>query len=211
MKASFGARIIAILLLVPLCAATALVARAQTSQASASAATVAPVQVIHPWTRAVRAFATALVNPTDAVALTEALPPVAVVRRFDKDEAQDRLALHAAAAGAVVVSVLSYTDGPSTVATDLALDIREAEFLPESIRNQFSMEGDAAVRRANETAAQWVNGALQPGVQQPVALVALWHPSRGTMTFVLLKGRETAAGEHRVTYVVYGDVGHIVG
>jgi hypothetical protein len=222
-------RLLLYTLALPLCCGV--VARAQTTQPADGAETEAPrdvtaqaapaqaapgrdaaAPVADPWTRAVRALAAALVQADGdgADALGRALPAAAAVRRFDKDDAQDRDSLRDATAGAVVVSVLSYTNAASTVATDLALDIREAAFLPESVRSQFTIEGETAIQRANETAGHWVNGALQPGVQQPVGLIALWHPSQATMVFVLLKGRETAAGEHRVTYVVYGDMGQIV-
>jgi hypothetical protein len=140
----------------------------------------------------------------------------------DTDVPQDRLSLRAATAGALVVSASSYTGAPDTVATDLARDVRRATFLPETLRNEFAIEGDAATKRANETAGQWVTGALQPGVQQPVAVIALWQEpaaeastapkasSRGTMIFVLLKGRQLASGDYTISFVIYGDVAQIV-
>ena len=208
-----------LLLAMLLCAAA--VAAAQTSRPAQPEA--APARPADPWARTVQALADALVRaePGD-VPLAAALPAGTVIRRFDSDVPQDRLSLRTATAGAVVVSALSYTGAPDTVATDLARDIRQSTLLPEDFRNAFVIEGEAAIKRANETAAQWVMSALQPGVQQPVALIALWQDrtdeastashqaGRGAMAFVLLKGRQLPAGDYAVSFVIYGDVSQIV-
>ena len=196
-------------------------AQAQTSQPARPE--VAPPRAAVAWARAVLGLADALVRPDAGDApLAAAMPAGTVIRRFDNDLPQDRLSLRAATSGAVVVSALSYAAAPDTLAGDLARDVRQAEFLPEDLRGAFALEGEAAIKHANDTAAQWLTGALQPGVQQPVGLIALWQEpaaeastapptsSRGTMIFILLKGRQLASGDYAVSCVIYGDVGHLV-
>lgn len=213
-----------VLLAMPLCAAS--LAAAQTSQPAPPEAAPAPAPAsarpADPWARTVQSLADALVRADQRDApLATALPAGTVIRRFDTEVPQDRLSLRAATAGAVVVSALSYTGPPDTVATDLARDVRQATVLPEDLRDEFAIEGEAAIKRANETAAQWVMSALQPGVQQPVALIALWQDrtgeasaasppaARGAMAFVLLKGRQLPAGDYAVSFVIFGDVSRI--
>jgi hypothetical protein len=210
------------LLLLLLCTAAGARAWAQASQPARADA--APAQITDAWARTVQALADTLVRSEQGGApLNAALPAGTVIRRFDTEVPQDRLSLRAATAGGVVVSALGYTGAPDTVATDLARDIRQASFLPEELRAEFAIEGDAAaIKQANETAAQWVTSALQPGVQQPVALIALWQDraaeasaaaqqaARGSMVFVLLKGRQLAAGDYVVSLVIYGDVSQIM-
>ena len=210
-----------LLLSLPLWAGVVAGARAQSTQPVA--ADPEPARPTDPWARAVLTLADALVRSDPGEApLSGALPAGTVIRRFDTEVPQDRLSLRAATAGTLVVSALSYTGAPDTVATDLARDIRGATFLPETLRNEFAIDGDAATKRANETAGQWVAGALQPGVQQPVAVITLWREgaaepsasgqpaSRGSMIFVLLKGRQLASGDYSVSFVLYGDVAQIV-
>ena len=211
-----------LLLATPLCAAVAAGAWAQASQ-PASPEVAPAARLADPWARAVLSLADALTRSDQGDApLANALPPGTVIRRFGTDVQQDRLSLRTASANAVLVSALSYSGTPDTVATDLARDIRQATFLPEEFRSEFAIEGDAAIQRANETAAQWVTSALQPGVQQPVALIALWQDraaeasvasqqaARGTMVFVLVKGRQLPAGDYAISFVIYGDLSQVV-
>lgn len=189
------------------------------SAAAAWAQTSQPAESPKTWEQTVQVLADALVNSSERDRLAAVLPPGTAVRRFDRLDPEDRLSLRETTGGAVVVASLSYTSSPTTMATDLANSLRDAEFVPEAIRNEFMPDGDAPSKGANETAAHWISTTLQPGVEQPVGVVVLWQqraprtPSEqptGLLIFVLVKGQPVSATEHRITQVIYGDTRQIM-
>jgi hypothetical protein len=120
-----------------------------------------------------------------------------------------------------VVCVRGYTWPAPTIASDLAGDIKDFQALPDSIQKQFQIRDDAAARRANFIAAQWVAETLKPEIGDLVALVVLW-PNQGPAIastdelgadvdarqpmFVLVKARPLASDAFQITQVAYGDV-----
>lgn len=172
-----------------------------------------------PWPEQIHALAEALIDPSDPAVLSRLLPAGTSVRRFDRTAPDDRLSLSQTTAGAVVLVALGYPNTPDTLASDLSDHLREAEFIPELIRNQFIIESSAHVRHANDTAAQWVRTALQPGVEQPIGLIALWQHQvsavatdqpEGRLIFILVKANRAPRHEHRIAQVIYGDTRQII-
>jgi len=171
------------------------------------------------WAKTVQTLAEVLVLHGDSQSLAEALPAGTQIRRFDRSESEDRLSLRTVSAGAVVIGALAYPSSPQSVASDLSRAFRDADFVPDSIRQQFLIENSASLKRADETAGQWVRSTLQPGVEQSVGVIVLWQEfapesrstqPRGTIVFVLVKGTPIAAGQFQVANVVYGETGQIV-
>jgi hypothetical protein len=172
-----------------------------------------------PWSQTVHELADAIVGAGDNDALAGVLPAGVPIRRFDRSDREDRLSLRSITAGAAVVACLSYESAPTTVASDLSAHLAEAAFIPESIRLEFAVPAGAGGKRANDIASQWVMGTLQPGVQQPVAIIVLWRERpvgtstqqpQGTLVFILIKGREISPDDYRTSLLVYGTTAQVV-
>jgi hypothetical protein len=111
------------------------------------------------------------------------------------------------------LGVHAYTKTPATLATDLAADFRDNESVSQSVRRQMVPPDDAATKRADVTAAQWLRQILQPEKEQPIGVIVLWPDVRKNggsssatpwPTFVLVKGEATGEG-FRITRLIYGD------
>src|SRR4051812_23451744 len=139
------------------------------------------------------------------------------VSRFGSDafEMPDRVL--ASTTGMTTLGVHAYGQTPGTLASDLAGDFRDNDAIPSNIRRQMIPPDDAAARRADVTAAQWLAQVLKIDKEQerPVAVVVLWPDTRrrntGDLqtlpprpTFILVKGESTGEG-FRISHLVYGD------
>jgi hypothetical protein len=151
----------------------------------------------------------------DVPAVDRLLVPMPLIRNFTSDSAQPAERLIAATMDARVLGVHAYLGVPSTVATDLATDVKEAG---EAIPQQAMVAGlvpadEAAARRANETAAAWVAQVLQPGPDDLVGVIVVWpgkrsdllSPSARHPIFVLVKGRANPDGGCTVQRIHFGD------
>jgi hypothetical protein len=117
-----------------------------------------------------------------------------------------------------VISVRGYTWPAPTIASDLAQDIKDSSNVPEAARKQFEVGDEAAQRRANNTAAQWVASLLQPETGELVAVIVLLPEQSEAVAstedssnaaihhpfFILIKARADEA-RFRITQIAYGD------
>ena len=86
------------------------------------------------------------------------------------------------------------------------------ELLDSNVRDGMVPPDDAAARRANETAGQWLMQVLQPDKHEVTGIVVLWPPTRGRSiaaepkraTFVLVKG-EKVDGVYVLRQITFGD------
>lgn len=183
----------------------------------------APATERAPWPEFVATLAETLVDPagTDE-SVARVIYDDVPIRRFDRSEPDDRLTLRDATLGFAVIGTHGYVGVPNTIATDLAMDFRNAVDIPEDVRTQM-VPTDEQVKRANITAAQWVNNALQPTAGQPVGLIVLLGPEPETLSdfpaqlsdprpiiFVLVKAEPGDSRSFRITHIVYGDTSRIV-
>jgi hypothetical protein len=212
---------LALILFILVWCASAGIGLGQTSQ-PAAAGTASPDDAARSpmsWSQTVHALANALVNSGEGESLRAVLPAGTAIRRFDRLDPEDRLSLRESTVGGAVIMAIGYASRPDTIASDFSNAVQAAPFLPELIREQFALGGGPDdAKRANDIAAEWVYSTLQPGVEQPIGLIALWQeraPSTPGATptsqifFVLLKG-ELRGEQYHVTHVIYGDTTHIL-
>ena len=176
-------------------------AAAQTTQASPSSS----------WNDALNELADA-VRGKDLSALAAMLDRGPVIRSFASDAVQPPERLLGAATGARLLGVHAYVKAPTTLATDLAADFQNAPNLPDEIRKRMTPADDAAAKRANETAGQWIAQVLQPAKEQPVGLIVLWREERAdtfgtprTHPIFLLVKAQLLDGQYVIRQVTFGD------
>jgi hypothetical protein len=171
------------------------------------------------WEQTVQMLADALVAPDEREELSLVLPAGTAIRRFDRMDPEDRLSLRSITAGSVLIGAFAYRSTPTTMASDLIGSLQDAEFIPDTVRDEFAVGGDKEIRQANETASIWVSTTLQPGVEQPVGVLVLWQvkapqsPSEqaeGQLIFVLVKAHAEPTGRFRISQLMYGDTRHII-
>ncbi|HYO11086.1 MAG TPA: hypothetical protein VER17_19125 [Tepidisphaeraceae bacterium] len=166
------------------------------------------------WSEAVAHFAE-LACGKDLRGLVASLNNGPVLRTFASDELQLPERLLGATTGSKVIGMHVYPRVPATLATDLADTFRAAAAadLPAAVRERMIPVDAAAAARANQTAAQWLVQMLQPGKEQPVAVVVLWRQettdtytaSVSRPVFLLMKGTETVTGKHVFRQIIFGD------
>jgi hypothetical protein len=183
--------------------------------AHAQQATTRPAAAAATWPEATSRLSRALVGK-DITELATVVAGIDKMTRFGSDayETPDRLL--SATTGMTVLGVHAYAKTPATLASDLAGDFRDNESIPMSVRREMIPVDDAAAKRADVTAAQWLAQILRPEKEQPVGVIVLWPDPRrkdgiGSTsprpTFVLVKGEATGDG-YRITQLIYGDPLH---
>jgi hypothetical protein len=180
---------------------------------SVSAQTTQPAQATPVgWQDTVRQLADRLIG-TDAPALNAALTPPPVIRSFTSDTLQSPDRLLGVTSGAIVIGVHAYSIMPTTLASDLAADFKEAaNKIPEAARSQMAILDPSGERRANEIAAQWLTQVLQPARDQAVGVIVLWPEARRLAlngpvrraTFVLVKA-QFVNGRYVLVQITVGD------
>jgi hypothetical protein len=182
------------------------------SPARAQQASTRPVAA-QTWPEATARLSRALVGK-DITEVAAVVAGIEKMCRFGSDafETPDRLL--SATTGMAVLGVHAYPKTPATLASDLAGDFRDNESIPLSVRRQMIPPDDAATKRADVTAAQWLAQLLRPDPEQPVGVVVLWPDARRKAgaassapvrpAFVLVKGEATPDG-FRFSQLVYGD------
>jgi hypothetical protein len=149
----------------------------------------------------------------DLPALQRMLRPSPVIRPFSSEALQTHARLLGATTGATVLGVHAYEKPPTTLASDLAEDFASAgEVVPQHVREGMVPPDDAAARRANETAAEWLVQVLQPEKHEVSGVIVLWPPTRSRTLaaqprraiFVLVKG-EPVDGQYVLRQITFGD------
>ena len=149
----------------------------------------------------------------DLPALQKMLRPSPIIRPFASDALQTHERLLGATTGSTVLGVHAYDKPPTTLASDLSNDFAAAgDVVPQNVRDGMVPPDDAAARRANETAGQWLMQVLQPDKHEVTGIVVLWPPTRGRSiaaepkraTFVLVKG-EKVDGVYVLRQITFGD------
>jgi hypothetical protein len=192
------------------------VARGQTTQPTQPAQPTQPSDKAEPsiatWQQVLQRLAAQL-GGQDVAALRASLPADSVIRSFNSEGVTTVERLLAATSQARLISTRAYPKIPSTLAADLAADFKAAgEVIPENIQTDMAPRDAAAERRANDTAALWVNAVLQPKRDQPVGVLVFWPTDRRTPAdaatcraiFVLVKG-QMIGGSYVVQQVTFGD------
>lgn len=169
---------------------------------------------VRDWPQTVQAAADAMAHNKPA-ALEALLAPSAVVREFADDTPRSPERATLAMKGSTLLGVHAYPATPSSLASDLADDLRSAgEVVPEQTRQHMIPADEATARRADATAAQWIDSVLRrdDGESHPTGVLLFWTEARKSRlerserraVFVVLQGiREGNA--FRIKQVVLGD------
>jgi len=200
---SFWASLILALALSPLAA------RGQTTQPTTRSAT-------RDWPHAVQALAQAL-SGTDLPALQAILEPAPAIRGFASENLQTPERMMGTTTGSKVLGAHAYGATPQKLASDLAEDFRAAgDAVPEQARQQMIPPDEAAARRANDTAAEWVASVLRDDndakTPRPTGVIILWPADRKSRVegparraiFVLVRG-EKQGSRFVFRQIVFGD------
>lgn len=179
-----------------------------------------------PWPQAVEQFAAAMLEG-QSDAYRSMLADNASVGAFGGTAGSEEAArLLARASVCGPIGVHAYVHPPLVMAADLMADCKNTE-LPESIRQRMIPQDDAAMQRANATAAQWMSESLQAAAGDRVGVIVLFEPadatrlsrglsgssSAGELLFVLVRAHPSAAAANsgpqsavpRIDRVVYGN------
>ena len=175
------------------------------------AATTRPAGDAATWAQTVERLAECS-RGKDFGAIAALLKRGPIIRTFASETLQPPERLLGGTTGATLLGVHAYEKMPATLASDLAEDFRNSRDVTDELRRDMIPPDEAAERRANDTAAQWLHQILKPEKNQPVAVIVLWRPDRrdnltSTQTrpiFILAKG-ERVEGEYVFRHVVFGD------
>jgi hypothetical protein len=171
-------------------------ASAQTTRPSAaSVQSKAPAQAT--WPEMVSRVGKAL-QEKDMRTLESLFNPGPDIRAFGSDATQPTERLVTGTMGGQVIGVHAYIGVPTSVATDLSQDIKQASApaVPADAAQALSFRDADSAKRANDVAASWISQVLKPAPQQLVGVIVIWPGERHDMTenrrrrpiFVLLLG-----------------------
>lgn len=137
-----------------------------------------------------------------------------VIRQFGAQETCDIVLLMDRIRQASLLGQHAYDGLPETLAGDIAADFRSGGNIPDDFRQYMSPQDEQQLSQANQIARQWVGDVLQAQPQDSIGVVACWQggirdaelgSTRPQPLFVLVKGREAAPGDWRITHIVFGN------
>ncbi len=138
------------------------------------------------------------------------------IRLFNRDEPMEVSRLVEATAHTRLIGAHVYPKLPASLASDIASDFGAAEGVPDEIRERMTPQGEAALRRANLTAAQWLAKSLGVDAEDSVAVLIFWvepaedshllpSPARKPEALFVLAKLDAAGDSLRMTRIVYGN------
>lgn len=166
------------------------------------------------WQQTVQAAADALAS-RDAAAMDALLHPSAVIREFAQSQPRTPERAVLAVNGSVLLGVHSYPGTPSSLASDLANDLRSAgDVVPEPSRQHMIPSDEPTARRADATAAQWIDSVLrkEEEASYPTGVILFWPGDRKSRIegpgrrgiFVLIQGQQQGDAFF-IRQLVFGD------
>jgi hypothetical protein len=181
----------------------AAVSAATPPQQSGSAAPAAPV-VVGPWEGAVQQFVSGLASGEMETAWS-LVGPRARIDEFDPDAPATFARLTDLTRRTTLLGIHVYEVSPTTLAEDIAADVRGADIVPDDLRKRMMPRDEDEAARANATAAQWLAQSLTAEKGDPLAVVVLWDPGETQVLFILLKGVRSSGDKFQMTRVVFGN------
>jgi hypothetical protein len=168
------------------------------------------------WQATVAALAGALSDPAESGSVQILVAPDAIIRGFSSPQRESLESLHTATSGMTLLAARGYPETPSSMAGDIAADIRDAA-IPDPVKRALTPSGEAEARRANVTAVRWISTTLNPSEGEPVGVIVFWGAEPGDATageealakrapmFLLVKGRALEQGGFIVRMICYGN------
>lgn len=162
------------------------------------------------WAMVVERLAVALATEESSES-TQFVVPGATIQTFYGGKGHDVFDVEELVRAGTLIGAHAYAGVPQSFASDLAADTRTSPAVPDELKDQFGFADDAAARKANRTAADWMDRVLAPEPNESVGAIVVWHPTSGGLgrpgpVFVLVVGEHDASGRaFRVTRVVFGN------
>lgn len=176
-------------------------------------APVAEAPVSQAWPKAVETLAKAL-SKGDVAQTAEVLSSRPMIHRFDNLQTVETSVVLRRLGKSTLVGQHAYMQAPLVMAADIAADFKNAASIDEKSKAEFLIDDDTEMRRANETAANWVGEQLGKEAGVPIGVIVLWTPrpaaTAGGETaiydaiFVLCKGEEVNPNEFKITMLIFG-------
>lgn len=131
------------------------------------------------WAATLSAFADALANgnaSSEAVepVFTKFVAPDVAVREFNRTQRSSLVALRERTLGETLIVSRCYSITPSTLASDIAGDVRDAT-LPDLVKRRLTPADGADLKRANSVAAKWISTALMTSGNDPIGVMVFWQ------------------------------------
>lgn len=145
--------------------------------------------------------------PTEAMFSANAL-----ATNFSKTERVDPARLAGRFGDCQTLFLQTYSQCPTTLATDISNAIEADKNLPASVREALVVP-PAQGPRANQCANAWVAELLNPQKNEQVGVIVLVErqgDETPTLRLVLAKGTQLRDGSMRISQVVYGSSGEAV-
>jgi hypothetical protein len=102
-----------------------------------------------------------------------------LVRTFASDNPTTLERLLASTVQAKLIGTHAYPKLPTTLASDLASDFRNAaESVPEAAQKEMLPPDANAEKKANETAAAWLAQVIQPVQNRAIGVIVFWPTDR---------------------------------
>jgi hypothetical protein len=200
-------------LILPLTVCAILLSLAHLASAQTTRPASMDLSTARNWEQTLQEFAVAA-HETNISLMRQLLADDAAVRSFGGDTDQNLLKLIGHISDAQIIGLHAYNTLPATIASDLSQDFTDCPLIPRDAKSFLIPRDDVHLRRANQTAMQWVSNILEVDERSHIGIIAFWqsqerivgsrsHSAR--LFIILIKGQQTAPGVFRIRQINYGN------
>ncbi len=147
------------------------------SEASDEAPTTRPSNPTAGWVATLSAFSTALQNGSAAdvaPVFAQVVSDDASVREFNRVQRSSLATLREKSLTHTLIASRAYSVTPSTLAGDLAADVRDAD-LPALAKRRLTPADEPDLKRANSVASKWIDTTLMTSGAEPIGVLVFWE------------------------------------
>lgn len=178
----------------------------------ASARASEPSQQEKVWEREIMTLVEVIAKQTDHHLLTDICSPSASIAPFDMNRTEAFSVLPDRVVTNNVVCARAYMHPSVTAAGDIVADLTANGTIDAEIMQKLVPQHPDDIRRADATMARWFETSLEAKAGEPIAVLVLYDDGkeepirRPSLTFVLIRGEVTAAGQPRIVRGLYGSM-----
>ncbi len=171
-----------------------------------------PSQQEKVWETQVMTLVEVIAKQTDHHLLTDIVSPSAFIAPFDMNRTESFMVLPDRLMTTNVVSARAYMHPSVTAASDIVADLTANAMIDPQIMQKLVPQKSEDIHRADATMARWFETSLEAKAGEPIAVIVLYddgkeEPVRApALTFVLIRGEITSAGQPRITRGLYGSM-----